>query len=176
MASMRGAQILHFAPEDQLQRFIEAAGPSRYVRADLHPRHRRVCRLDLTSIAFPDDYFDFVIANHVLEHVENEASAVCEIFRVLRPGGHAVLQTPFSNRLATTFEDASITGDAERLRAFGQEDHCRLYGRDFGERVVSFGFVSKIACHEELLAGVDSRASGVNPREPFLLFLKPEVA
>ena len=174
LAAMKGARVLHFAPEPHLQRVIAAAAPAQYVRADLHPRQPGVNRLDLTAIAMPAASFDFVIANHVLEHVGDDALALSEILRVLCPGGHAVLQTPFAAARAGTFEDPRITGDAERLQAYGQEDHCRLFGADFDRRVVAAGFVSRVAQHAQLLPHVDARACGVNPREPLLLFAKPE--
>ncbi len=171
---LRGARILHFAPEAHLQRVIKAAGPAHYERADLLPRQAGVQKLDLTAIERPDESYDFVIANHVLEHVEDDASALREILRVLRPGGRAILQTPFAAARRTMFEDPAIRDEAGRLRAFGQEDHCRLYGADFVERVQSFGFVSQVAEHARLLPDVDAFVLGVNPREPFLLFSKLE--
>lgn len=173
LASLRGARILHFAPEANLQQVFEAAAPVEYVRADLFPRQPGVVKLDLTAIDFPDGRFDFVVANHVLEHVDDDAKALREIWRVLRAGGHAVLQTPFAAARPSKSEDAAVRSPADRLRLYGQEDHCRLFGADFESHVVSFGFVSQVATHDALLPHVDARASGVNPREPLLLFAKP---
>lgn len=174
LPQLGGARILHFAPETHLQRVIKAAGPAHYERADLFPRQTGVHKLDLTAIDRPDQSFDFVIANHVLEHVDDDARALREILRVLQPGGRAILQTPFAAARRGTFEDPTICDEAGRLRAFGQEDHCRLYGADFVDHVQSFGFVSQVAEHARLLPGVDSFVFGVNPREPFLLFRKSE--
>jgi SAM-dependent methyltransferase len=44
--------------------------------------------------AFPDSGFDFVIINHVLEHLANPLLAVREVFRILHPGGIAVISIP----------------------------------------------------------------------------------
>ncbi len=175
LAELKGARILHFAPESRLQRVIMATGPAIYERADLFPRDAGVHKLDLMAIGRPNDSFDFVIANHVLEHVGDDARALREIFRVLRPGGRAILQTPFAAARATTFEDAAIQSERERLRAYGQEDHCRLYGADFVDRVRSFGFVSQVSDHATLLPDLDSARLGINTREPFMLFAKPEL-
>lgn len=174
IAAMRGARILHFAPEAHLQRVIVAAEPAEYVRADLHPRQPEVLRLDLTQIASPDRSFDLVIANHVLEHVDDDGRALREIFRVLRPGGHAVLQTPYAAGRPGKLEDPCIRGESERLAAYGQEDHCRLFGSDFVSHVASFGFAPRVVQHDTLLAHVDARQCGVNAREPLLLFAKPD--
>jgi SAM-dependent methyltransferase len=41
-----------------------------------------------------DSSLDFVVCNHVLEHVANPVRLIGELFRVLRPGGHAVIAIP----------------------------------------------------------------------------------
>ena len=43
---------------------------------------------------FPDDYFDAVISNHVIEHVYEPLDLMREIYRVLKPGGRFVFITP----------------------------------------------------------------------------------
>lgn len=48
-------------------------------------------------LPFADNAFDVVFSNEVLEHVEDDRAACCEIARVLRPGGRAVIFAP--NRL-----------------------------------------------------------------------------
>ena len=39
------------------------------------------------AAAFPDNHFDVVFTNAVLEHVSNPLSVLCECRRILRPGG-----------------------------------------------------------------------------------------
>lgn len=173
LPGMSEARILHFAPEHHLQCFIRQAGPAEYVLADLFPASPSVQKMDLQAIPYPADHFDFVLANHVLEHVQDDAQALREIFRVLRPGGHAILQTPYASGLTNTFEDPSIQTELACLHAYGQEDHRRLFGRDFALRVEESGLCQAIKTHAALLPEVDVARMGVNPEEPFLLFQKP---
>ena len=49
------------------------------------------------QLPYPDNYFDLTLSHEVLEHVQDDALAVAEIVRTLRPGGRAVLFVP--NRL-----------------------------------------------------------------------------
>src|SRR5690606_34800846 len=102
---------------------------------DLHPKSRELRSVDITCMPYPDASFDMIIANHVLEHVRNDRQALDEIVRVLRPGGVAILQTPYSAVLHSTWEDAGISTDNARLQAFGQEDHVRLFGKDIFQRI-----------------------------------------
>ena len=99
--------------------------------ADLH--------LDVTDIHQPDNTFDVVICNHVLEHVSDANKAFAEIKRILKPGGWAILLVPI-NPDVDTFEDPSITDPKERERLFGQYDHVRQFGRDYAEVLRKAGF------------------------------------
>lgn len=47
------------------------------------------------TLPFPDTSFDVVFSSQVLEHVFDPAGFLAEIARVLRPGGHVLLSTPF---------------------------------------------------------------------------------
>lgn len=43
---------------------------------------------------FADGTFDFVIISHVIEHVANPLKVTAEVFRILRPGGLALIAIP----------------------------------------------------------------------------------
>lgn len=172
LSSMKGARILHLAPERHLQRFIRNAMPSEYILGDLYPYRPDIERIDLHAVPYPEDHFDFVLANHVLEHVKDDIKALNEIFRVLRPGGYAILQTPYSSVLTRMFQDSGIQSDQARLQAYGQEDHCRLYGRDIFQRFESEGFRSLTIGHFEILGHVNPIKQGINTDEPLFLFHK----
>jgi SAM-dependent methyltransferase len=62
----------------------EAPEPARY----------EVVRGDLLALPFPDASVDRVIASEVLEHIPDDATAMAEIVRVLRPGGRVAVTVP----------------------------------------------------------------------------------
>jgi SAM-dependent methyltransferase len=167
------ASILHFAPERHIASIIEDSQPTRYIKADLFPGSADIEKLDILDLPYPEQSFDFLIANHVLEHVEDDLRALNEIRRVLKVGGHAILQTPYSSRLAVTWQDSGIDTEYARRIAYGQEDHVRLFGRDIFARLASAGLESLVVDHEALLSDVDATRYGVNAREPFFLFRRP---
>lgn len=173
MDGLGGKEILHFAPEARLSRLIAAKEPVRYVKADLYPTGPDVQAVDMHDIPFDDGAFDLVIANHVLEHVADDRQALRELRRVLRPGGHAVLQTPFSRKLQSTWSDDGFDDEESRLQAYGQEDHVRLFGRDIVSRFSESGMISRVQEHREAVPGIDARVYGVNVHEPFFLFERP---
>ncbi len=173
LEGIRGKAILHFAPEQHLPRLVRDHATADYVLADLFPNAPGVQRADMLRMPFSDSSFDMLIANHVLEHVPDASKALAEVFRVLKPAGKAILQTPYSRMLRHTWEDAGIDSPQARLQAYGQEDHVRLFGQDIFERIAAAGFESEVRQHTDLLGDVDPIRLGINPAEPFFLFSKP---
>jgi len=168
--SLGDKEILHFAPERRIAGLVQEQQPLRYVKADLFPVAPDIERIDMLSIPYDDQTFDVVIANHVLEHVSDDRRCVEELRRILRIGGLAILQTPFSSRLQVTWSDDGIDDDAARLQAYGQEDHVRLFGADIVSRFSESGLTSRVQSHEELLPDIDAGMFGVNREEPLFLF------
>jgi SAM-dependent methyltransferase len=137
-------RLLHIAPELGLADVFERAQTIDYVPADLNRRRYRhlasIQCFDLQHAPYPDRSFDWIICNHVLEHVPDDRKAMREIYRMLKPGGRSILQVPLALKLSKTREDASVDDEAERIRLFGQRDHVRLYGRDYHDRLRDAGF------------------------------------
>lgn len=171
---MHNKSILHFAPEKRLSQKILAAGPAQYTQCDLAPQSSDVIKVDMLDIEFDSECFDVVIANHVLEHVGDVARARKEILRILKVGGYAILQAPYSPKLRKTWSDPGIDTAVARLQAYGQEDHVRLFGADIFNATISVGFESCVREHMDLLADFDSNVYGVNFREPLFLFKRVE--
>jgi len=170
--TIRKGAVLHIAPEGRLREAITRLKPREYVQGDISPMNPEVQRIDVTAINYPDEHFDTIICNHVLEHVPDDRRAMKELHRVLKRGGWAVMQVPFSTLLAHSFEDPNINSDALRNTFYGQEDHVRLYGQDLFERLREAGFGVELRNHETVLGDLDPQVYGVNPREDLILLTK----
>jgi SAM-dependent methyltransferase len=131
--------VLHWAPEPGLEWNLRALPNLSYATADLDPS-RAALQLDITDIDAPSASYDVILCSHVLEHVDDDRRAMRELRRILRPGGWAILLVPIDDSRDETYEDPAIVTPEERLRAYRDADHLRLYGRDFAMRLAGAGF------------------------------------
>ncbi|QJD92449.1 methyltransferase domain-containing protein [Duganella dendranthematis] len=167
-----GGKVLHFAPERYLRLLVQQQQPQEHILADMYPNSAEIQKIDMLDIGFPDNHFDLVIANHVLEHVHDYQQAVRELTRVLKPGGRAILQTPYSSILPSTIVEESTSSVVTREMLFGQSDHVRLYGTDIFTIIASAGLKYIGGNHQTLGIEVDAGQLGINPAEPFFLYEK----
>jgi SAM-dependent methyltransferase len=74
-----------------------------------------------TTLPFPDASFDVVMSFDVFEHIPDTDAHLDEVWRVLRPGGTYVMQTP--NKWT------NVVFETIRWRSFTKfrEDHCSLH-------------------------------------------------
>jgi SAM-dependent methyltransferase len=166
-----GVRILHFAPEPGLVQMLSKLPNVAYVPADLRPDAGHV-KVDATDI-WLEPGFDGVIISHVLEHIPDDAAAMTEIHRVLKPGGWALIVVPIAQSRTVTYEDDSISSSLARHRHFGRYDHVRLYGRDFGDRLRDAGFEVNERRYAGELPPAEVRYYGLSTRERIHLCLKP---
>lgn len=136
---MKKLKLLHIAPELCFMDIFEKMKNLEYITGDLESPLAKV-KMDVLDIPFKENSFDVVFCNHVMEHVDSDIKAMKEIHRVLKPGGWAIMQSPVYPYLEKTLEDPSITDPKEREKIYGQNDHLRKFGRDYGERLREAGF------------------------------------
>jgi SAM-dependent methyltransferase len=132
--------VLHFSPEAGLRARFQALPLLTYRTSWYESDRPADYHLDLTRLTQPDASWDVVIAYHIFEHIPDDQAGLRELFRVLKPGGWAVLQVPV--REGSTLEnDPTVDTDAERNAVYGQHDHVRFYGwKDFADRLTAAGF------------------------------------
>lgn len=167
-------RLLHVAPEVALMRKfhkIYAAQPADYVTADLESPLADL-HFDIQHIPLEDESFDVVICNHIMEHVEDDRLAMREILRIMRKGGWGVILSPVDLQREKTFEDDTITDEAERTRIFGQYDHRRIYGRDYAERLRDAGFEVYECDYANLIPAKEKQLYALTD-EPLYIVRKP---
>lgn len=90
---------------------------------------------DAASLPFPEASFDAVIAMHMLYHVKDQAAAIAEFHRVLKPGGTLLVTTNGRNNMAELYALTTVFGSAPRDpagEAFGFDRAKDLLKSEFG--------------------------------------------
>jgi predicted SAM-dependent methyltransferase len=121
---------------DRLDRdgLLEVEGPF------MHPEHNPalIPEIDVVDEAdrlanFADDSVDFIIANHVLEHLEDPIEGLEQMLRITRPGGVLLLTLPHARH---TFDDRRprttvehVVRDHEEGPQVSRRDHYEEWAR-----------------------------------------------
>ncbi|MEM7646108.1 MAG: methyltransferase domain-containing protein [Pseudomonadota bacterium] len=130
-------KVLHIGPEFEFAHYFKNS--KQYVTADLDQAGVDL-NFDLTKAPLESGSFDVIVINHVLEHIPQDQKALEEMFRILSPGGLAIITVPVEKSYEITFEDPKINTPELREIYYGRHDHVRFYGRDIVEKVSNAGF------------------------------------
>lgn len=117
-------------------------------------------------LPFPASTFDLILSHEVIEHVADDREAVCEMVRVLKPGGRAVIFCPnrgypfethgiywrgkyyFGNKLFVNYLPRRIRNKlAPHVRVYSNGDLQKLFKGlpvKFVERTIIFGAYDNI--------------------------------
>ena len=118
------------------------------------------------SIPLPSSTFDLILSHEVLEHVQDDRAAVCEMIRVLKPGGRVVIFCPnrgypfethgiywmgkyhFGNKLFVNYLPRSLRDKlAPHVRVYSTADLRKLFEGlpvKFIKRTIIFGAYDNI--------------------------------
>lgn len=135
--------MLHIAPEQCFYPIFKKLKNLSYTTADLNSPLADV-KMDLHSTPFMDNTYDVIFCNHVLEHVDNDAICMKELYRIMKPGGWGIFQVPIDTNRYKTYEDPSIVNPDDREKHFWQKDHVRLFGLDYKDRLEAAGFKVRV--------------------------------
>lgn len=141
--------VLHFAPEGFAKEIKSICGENEYITVDITPG-RADFVADITDLQFSDEHFEYIICNHVMEHVVNDKKGFAEMGRVLKPEVTLIFSVPI-HWDKETLEDENIKSDEDRRKYYGQEDHVRYYGKDIIERLRRAGFSVQILFSNEIM-------------------------
>ena len=153
-----GGRLLHVAPERCLTACLRRLATEGYMSADL-VRQDVDERFDLAAIPHRQATFGGVYCSHVLQDVHDDRQALAEVFRVLRPGGWAILNVPVKAPRSLDHQDAP-----GRTRAAGDPrppEHLRTYGPDFRDRMADAGFRVRTIGADDVAGATEQRRLGI---------------
>lgn len=169
-------KLLHIAPETTIELKVRDCKTIDYLSGDLDGRLAMEA-MDCTTLRFAENSFDALICNHVLEHIPEDAKAMAELLRVVKPGGWAVLQVPIGVKLEKTIEDFTLKTDQDRLEKFGQIDHVRVYSlHDYLVRLDNAGWEVTVIDFPKELGPEVVEKFGLHPREKIVFCRKTAVS
>jgi SAM-dependent methyltransferase len=147
-------KMLHIAPEQCFYKLFKAMKNIDYTTGDYNSPIADV-HFDLHNAPFQDNTYDVIFCNHVLEHVDDDAQCMRELYRIMKPGGWGIFQVPLDVTRTSTYEDASIVSEADRELHFWQKDHVRLFGLDYKDRLEKAGFKVTVDDYVNQLSAAD---------------------
>jgi hypothetical protein len=142
-----GMKLLHVSPETIYYKRFKKIPGVQYIPGDkfvlqfgnTYPKD--TVYLDITNMPeHADNSFDFIFCSHVLEYIKEDRKSLRELYRVLKPGGKAIISVPINFGHYETLEDPNVTDPLEQQRLYGDTGHLRYYGEDYVERVREAGF------------------------------------
>ncbi len=151
-------KLLHFAPEISLYPVLKKTSTIDYTTADLMVTLNSFLQvipdyeMSVTDIKFDEDTFDVIICNHVLDDVDDDHKALEEFYRVLKPGGLALLSVPLNTLGQTIDFDETEAKKQLRKQMNISAENQRSYGMDFKSRVERHGFLVTAVTAIDLLS------------------------
>lgn len=94
------------------------------IESSVHPSTKADFFYDGTHFPFPNNVYDTIITNQVLEHVFTPDEFLEEIYRVLKPGGSLILTVPF------IWDEHEQPYDYARYSSFGLKSLLEKNGFD----------------------------------------------
>jgi len=157
----RGVALV-FAPERCLTALWDSASGLKVYKVDYDGARGVDLMADISKLSIRTNSVNIIWCHHVLEHLQDDLSAIKELYRTLKPGlGEMVISVPM------------MPGSATREYGYPRKEetgHWRMYGDDFVDRLQSAGFVVQPGKH--LLSSTECRLYGIK-LEPFYVCSKP---
>ena len=147
----KNVRLLYFAPTWSGVKFLRKKMKNIEVdTADLY-EDKVDYHFDIQNMGeIEDNTYDLIICSHVLEHVEDDRTALKELYRVLKKGGEALILVPLDLKRVWFDEEMGLS-EQENWKRFGQKDHVRRYThKEIIKRIKESGFKCKIYTRKDV--------------------------
>jgi len=142
----------HFAAEECLENYIKKNfNLNIYNCFDYHPVGKNF--IPVKNTVFLDienvdekhfDFYDIIICNHVLEHVDFFKAIQC-LKKMIKKGGSIFLTFPIIDNWDKNYTNPKVKSDYDRTLHFQQFDHLQLFGKEIENNLETDGFkLSKV--------------------------------
>lgn len=139
ISQLRSSKILYFASEYGMKLWMERNG-IRCTTADLTKKDADL-NIDIQNTGLPDESYDVIFANHVLEHVDDFRAGLREVRRIMKKDGFFICSFPMDPKVELLDEDPSVKTKEDRYQHYGQKDHKRVFGMNADRLLTEAGFM-----------------------------------
>ena len=172
----KNIKLLHFAPEKSVYDKISKNKNIEYVCCDLEPENypyvKQIQKQDGMHLSFADKTFDFIIHNHIMEHVPDDIEFLKECARVLKDDGKMIVSVPY---FPDSLCDDTKTTEEDRIKYYGQADHVRGYGKDILEHLKDSAYKIEVINQRDYLSDDElENIAGIaeNPHDFFMIITR----
>lgn len=123
------SNLLFFAPEKILLKILNDNLDKINIKTtDYYSTDVDFPKEDIQNLSFASESFDYILCNHVIEHVPNDDLAFSELSRILNTSGKAIITIPGDYHLNATVE----------FKQTDSNGHFRHYGLDVIKKMKSY--------------------------------------
>jgi len=135
----KSLDLLFFAPEKILLEILNNHLPNIIIKTtDYYSTDVDFANEDIQNLSFKSQSYDYILCNHVIEHVPNDDLAFAELSRLLKTNGQAIITIPGDYHLNPTVE----------FKQTDSNGHFRHYGLDVIKKMkLYFSKVDAIDLH-----------------------------
>ena len=125
----KNLNMLFFAPEKIILKILDDSLENiNIITTDFYSIDVDFPKEDIQNLSFVSQSFDYILCNHVIEHVPNDDLAFKELSRILRKNGKAFITIPGDYHLNDTVE----------FKQTDSNGHFRHYGLDVIKKMKSY--------------------------------------
>tara|TARA_B100000575_G_C23136454_1_gene660332 strand:+ start:1600 stop:2355 length:756 start_codon:yes stop_codon:yes gene_type:complete len=133
---LNNQKILHFAPEEKIFNFFNTQGANVTVAdidIDRYENFDNLALIDLNKFeGYPElnNSFDFIVLNHVLEHINNHVESLKVLNSFLKPDGKLIITTPVSPILKSHIQLINEENTNARFHILMHHEHTILFSKN----------------------------------------------
>jgi len=125
----KNLNLIFFAPEKILVKILNDKLENINIQTtDFYSTDVDFPKEDIQNLSFANQRFDYILCNHVIEHVPNDDLAFKELSRILKKNGKTIITIPGDYHLNTTVE----------FKQTDSNGHFRHYGLDVINKMKSY--------------------------------------
>lgn len=144
--NQKSIKLLHISPEKVFYNYFKDQKNIDYYPADINDLKLFESdnieieeKISIEKLPYPDNEFDLIYNEHILQYIQDDDKAIKEIYRVLKRNGHCIIPLILNNPLDETSEND-----------YGKQNKI-IYLTDLANKFKQYGFDVEVVTCEDIL-------------------------